>query len=203
MTRYRIVLDMTMNHWNPILILLLLLFLRVSLYAQQDSLPTLKKQNQIDSVKVSKHSPTTAMLLSIIPGGGQVYNKKYWKLPIIYGCLATSSYFIYRSANQMVSYRREYINRRDGYVDYLKPEYAQYNDENIINLKNKAQRNMEIAVGVTAVLYALNIIDAMVDAHLYEFDISDDLSLRWNPSVMAPPMAGQQPSYGVSLNFNF
>ena len=61
---------------------------------------------------------------------------------------------------------------------------------------------MEISIGVTAIFYVLNIIDAMVDAHLYYFDISDDLSLRWSPSVM-PSLAHNRPSYGMSLQFRF
>lgn len=61
---------------------------------------------------------------------------------------------------------------------------------------------MELAIAATAVVYILNIIDAMVDAHLYYFDISDDLSLRWTPS-MNFNMASNRPTYGVSLQFNF
>ena len=99
-------------------------------------------------------------------------------------------------------YRNEYINRRDGHVELLDPALADRADENIIQLKNDYRRNMEIAIGITAILYVLNIVDAMVDAHLYYFDISDDLSLRWSPS-MTPQMASRKPAYGLSLQFNF
>ena len=61
---------------------------------------------------------------------------------------------------------------------------------------------MEIAIGVTAILYVLNIVDAMVDAHLYYFDISDDLSLRWSPALM-PDLTSRRTSYGLSLQFKF
>lgn len=184
------------------LILAFLMVTGLTLSAQTDTSANAAQVSTSDSTKVAKHSPTTAMLLSIVPGGGQIYNKKYWKLPIVYGCLAASSYFIYSSATKMADYRNEFINRRDGNVELLVEEYAQYNDENIIELKNKYRRNMEISIGVTAIFYVLNIIDAMVDAHLYYFDISDDLSLRWSPSVM-PSLAHNRPSYGMSLQFRF
>ncbi|MCQ2285165.1 MAG: DUF5683 domain-containing protein [Bacteroidales bacterium] len=184
------------------LILAFLMVTGLTLSAQTDTSANAAQVSASDSTKVAKHSPTTAMLLSIVPGGGQIYNKKYWKLPIVYGCLAASSYFIYSSATKMADYRNEFINRRDGNVELLVEEYAQYNDENIIELKNKYRRNMEISIGVTAIFYVLNIIDAMVDAHLYYFDISDDLSLRWSPSVM-PSLAHNRPSYGMSLQFRF
>lgn len=185
------------------LLMIFILFGHVA-SAQQDSV-ILKAPGKVmkkDTVK-SKHSPTTAMLLSIIPGGGQIYNKKYWKLPIVYGCIGTSSYFIYRYASDMVMYRNEYINRRDGHDELLLESLANKNDENILELKNTSQRNMEIAIGVTAILYALNLVDAMVDAHFYDFDISDDLSLRIAPEVIYPNVARNKPSYGITLNFKW
>lgn len=163
-----------------------------------------------DSVLRKKHSPTVAGCLSIIPGGGQIYNKKYWKLPIVYGALGISSYFVYDFAHQMVQYKKEFINRRDGNTALLKPEYEIYTDENILALKNTYRRRMEIAVAVTAILYFLNIVDAVVDAHLYYFDISDDLSMRVTPQVNQNYMnslAQQQNrtsfNYGVNLTLNF
>ena len=155
-----------------------------------------------DSAQVAKHSPTTAMLLSIIPGGGQIYNRKYWKLPIVYGALAASGYFVYYSADKMLSFKNEYINRRDGNTELLNPNYAQYENENIIQLKNDYRRDLEIAIGITAILYASNIIDAMVDAHLYYFDISDDLSLQWSPALM-PSLARNTMHYGISLQLRW
>ncbi len=144
------------------------------------------------------------MLLSIIPGGGQVYNRKYWKLPIIYGLMGTSSYFIYRCAKQMNMYRDEYVARHnEALLDLVNPELSHLNDENVLALKNTQQRYMEIAIGVTALLYALNIVDAMVDAHFYDFDISDDLSLRVSPELFSPSMANSMPAYGVTLNLKF
>lgn len=187
------------------LILFSIILSGTPLWAQQDSVVVSTAQKgKADTVKVSKHSPTTAMLLSIIPGGGQIYNKKYWKLPIVYGLIGASSYFIYYSADKMIMYRNEYINRHtEGNEALLIPSLADKNDENIIELKNRNQRYMEIAIGVTAIFYALNIIDAMVDAHFYDFDISDDLSLRLSPNLISPTMANMRPAYGITLNFKW
>ncbi len=195
-----------MNWRISIVLLITIILLGHSLSAQQDSvvLNTATPVKTTDSAKVHKHSPTTAMLLSIIPGGGQIYNRKYWKLPIVYGTIGASSYFIYRFANRMVMYRNEYIYRHtEGCESLVNPQLADQNDENIIQLKNNNRRNMEIAIGVTAILYALNIVDAMVDAHFYDFDISDALSLRIAPQILAPNMSLNRPAYGVGINLKW
>ena len=161
-----------------------------------------------DSVLRKKHSPTVAGCLSIIPGGGQIYNKKYWKLPIVYGTLGISSYFVYDFAHQMVQYKNEFIYRRDGITSKINPDYAIYTDENVLALRSLYRRRMEIAVAVTAILYILNIVDAVVDAHLYYFDISDDLSLQLSPEItpsnyMASKYNKASYNYGINLTLSF
>ena len=176
----------------------------MSLFAYSQEI-TSEKQSRVkasDSVQVAKHSPTAAMLWSIIPGGGQIYNKKYWKVPIVYGLLEGSCYFLTKYASDMMLYRREFINRRDGNTELLIPGLADIPDENILYAKQKAQRNMEICIAATAIIYTLNFIDAMVDAHLYYFDVSDDLSLHWSPMLLPNPI-NTSPSYGVSLVLAF
>ncbi len=195
-----------MNHWKSTILLICFILLGHTLCAQQDSVitPHSQMKGKRDSVRVHKHSPTTAMLLSVIPGGGQIYNKKYWKLPIVYATIGTSSFFIYYTGHRMVMYRNEYINRHtEGKESLLNPALAQYSDENLIEMKNTSQRYMEISIGITAILYALNIVDAMVDAHFYDFDISDDLSLRVSPEVFNPVMTNSRPAYGITLNFKW
>jgi len=189
-----------MKQWKILILMMLFCVCGCSLQAQKDSIALSKSVS--DSVKVAKHNPTTAMLLSVIPGGGQIYNKKYWKLPIVYGALAASGYFVYSSAKSMMSFRDEFINRRDGNTSALVADYAIYNDENILQLKNDYRRNMEIAIGVTAILYVLNIVDAMVDAHLYYFDISDDLSLRLMP-VATPNLASNNLNLGLNVQLKW
>lgn len=134
------------------------------------------------------HDPGTAALLAIIPGGGQIYNKKWWKLPIVYGGLGASGYCIYHFASRMVKYQNEYYFRllaknNPSVKPYFDPELANIADANLLALKNDYRRNTEISAGVCVIFYALTIIDAVVDAHLFYFDISDDLSLKIEPSV--------------------
>lgn len=165
--------------------------------------------NVPDSVLRKKHNPNVAACLAIIPGAGQIYNKKYWKLPIVYGALGISGYFVYDFAHQMNLFKNEFINRRDGHTEKLNPNYTMYTDENVLAMKNYYRRNMEIAIAVTTVLYCLNILDAYVDAHLYYFDISDDLSMHISPQVNTnyPGISFNHQktslSYGVGLTLNF
>lgn len=193
-----------MRYGRPFLFLFLFtIVLGFSTQAQNDSLPiSAPSVSRTDSVKVSNHNPTTAILLSIIPGGGQIYNHKAWKIPIIYGLMGTSGYFIYYFGHRMVMARNEFINRRDGNIDQLNPFFKDDPDENLIPLKNTYLRNMELAIGATVILYALNFIDAMVDAHLYYFDVSDDLSLLWSPTVM-PTYASGSPAFGIGLQLRW
>ncbi len=198
-----------MRYAKSIFTIAILIVLSLNLQAQNDSVmaPTRVSKSSIrvstsDSAKVVKHKPSTAVCLSIIPGGGQIYNRKAWKVPIIYAGLCGCGHFIYTFGKDMVSYKNEFINRRDGNTALLDPQLENTPTENLITLKNNAMRNMEIAIGVAAIVYALNMVDAMVDAHLYYFDVSDDLSLQWSPSMM-PSIASNRLSYGVSLQLRF
>ena len=196
-----------MTEIRALLLSILFIVLGLSLKAQNDSVitpadipPTQVKAS--DSVKVVQHKPSTAMLLSLIPGGGQIYNHKAWKIPIIYAGLEVCGYFIYQNAEKMVAYRNEFINRRDGHTELLNPNFALTPTENLVQLKNDCMRKMEIFIGVGVIVYALNIIDAMVDAHLYYFDISDDLSLHWTPTLV-PSLTTSRPSYGATVTLKF
>lgn len=183
-------------------VVVVLLCMSLFSYSQEVISPKVSRVKTHDSLKVSKHSPTVAMLYSIIPGGGQIYNKKYWKVPIIYGLFEVSGYFLYKYTSEMLLYRREFINRRDGHTDLLIPGLANSDDENILSMHQKALRNMEISLAATALIYTLNFIDAMVDAHLYYFDVSDDLSLYWSPMLIPTP-GSTSPSYGVTVALTF
>ena len=191
-----------MKQLKQILTIVILLCMSLFAYSQEINTKNTSRVKAQDSVQVAKHSPTAAILWSIIPGGGQIYNKKYWKVPIVYGLLDASCYFLTKYATDMMLYRREFINRRDGNTELLIPSLADIPTENILALKQTSQRNMEICIAATAIIYTLNFIDAMVDAHLYYFDVSDDLSLYWSPMVMPNPI-NTSPSYGVSLALSF
>lgn len=145
------------------------------------------------------HSPTTATLLSLIPGGGQVYNEKWWKVPIIYAGLATSGYFIYDN-NQQLQFWTKIIDQR---LDSTQTdEYdGVYNTNQLFTIQNTYRRYRDLSIIITVAIYGLQILDANVDAHLYNFDVSNNLSINWQPQVVADPRFGMV--YGAAFTLHF
>jgi len=144
------------------------------------------------------HSAHKASVLStIIPGAGQVYNKKYWKVPIIYGSLATSIYFINENQNKYTTYKNAYLQRINGEID----DYSElYNISQLITIMDFYERNRDVSYIITAAIYLLNIVDASVDAHLLDFDVSDELTLSYTPSFIYTPY-GKNTSLSLKMNF--
>lgn len=153
------------------------------------------------------HSIGRAALYSaIMPGLGQAYNGKYWKIPIVYGALGTAGYFVWYWYDYYDELRTAYIARTDEDPLTIDDTYA-YIPSNDILLQyvEQSRRYLDMMVIVSFGVYALNIIDAIVDAHLYAFDISDDLTMQWQP-VFFPKTAGTASAYGtfgVHLNLQF
>jgi len=131
--------------------------------------------------------PKKAGLYSaILPGSGQVYTKKYWKVPVIYGGLITSAYYINESNDLYQLYKSTYLNRLDGdFSDNLN-----YSDSDL-------RRNREVSALLFTLTYILNIVDASVNAHLFDYDVSEDLSLHIQPVYFSKENAS-----GFSLSFN-
>jgi len=142
-----------------------------------------KRKLPIDTTKQKFHSPKKASWLAIIPGAGQIYNKKYWKLPIVYVGLGTTGALIYYYGRETSIYRKEYIARVNNNIDDKNPTFEDIPTENILSYRDYYRRNMEITVAACVVIYALSILDASVDAHFFYYDISDNLSLKVKPKV--------------------
>ena len=145
-----------------------------------------------DSALQKKHSPKIAIALSaVLPGAGQVYNKKAWKIPIIYTLLGGGVTLCCYFGAERRACINEYMHRANGETELLSSKFAQHDDETLISMKQSYTRYMEISIAATGILYMLNIIDAAVDAHLYYFDISDDLTFHIRPyaqpSFLAAP----------------
>lgn len=145
-----------------------------------------------------KHSPQKASVYSaILPGAGQVYNKKYWKVPIVYSALGSAAYFTYDNGNKYKQYRDALLLRQDGETD----EYnGVYTDSQLITIMEYYERNKEISIIMTAAVYILNIVDASVDAHLFDFDVSEDLSLNTTTKLIHT-QSGYQPTLSLQMNF--
>lgn len=153
-------------------------------------------QNDTVSV-VKKHNPKKATLYSaVLPGLGQAYNKKYWKIPIVYAGIGTIFYIADMNGDYYRDYRLAY-DYKTGVNTDVSEEVAdianRYSAENLIFLRDNYRRNMELSWIIMALWYGLNIIDATVDAHFFEYDISDDLTLNIEPMV--------QPNFGETAYF--
>lgn len=164
-----------------------LLFVCHPVLAQKDS--TKKRNTKIfskpDTAKA--YNPRIAMYRSaILPGWGQATNKKYWKIPVVYAALGTTTYIFFRNAKQYREARDAYTNATDGDVtnDYLIPQpYFAVKDqpERIKTFRNQVRQNVDYTVLFFIAFWGLNVVDATVDAHLKTFDVSDDLSLQIKP----------------------
>jgi len=153
------------------------------LFCQEDTLQTEKK---IDPAKLDSayHSPRKAALLSgVLPGLGQVYNKRVWKVPIIYGGFVALGYLIKRNAKEYNLWRQAYID----YPDYKLNVSYQLTKEQIERGKNFYKRQKELSIIGTAGFYLLQIIDATVDAYLFDWSVGDDLSLKIEPATIQAP----------------
>lgn len=158
------------------------------------------KFHKPEALRPKEHTGAKALCWSIIPGGGQIYNRQYWKVPIIYGAFAGMGYFIYYNYNRMSTFRDEYLYRVNHGNNPNLADYAQYPTSNIYSLYNSYNRNFQLMVIITVGIYALNLIDAYVFGHLFDFRIDDDLSLNVMPGVQPTP-EGLQPMLGLTFSF--
>nr|WP_262913414.1 DUF5683 domain-containing protein [Aequorivita xiaoshiensis] len=138
-----------------------------------------------------------AFYSAVIPGLGQAYNKKYWKIPIIYAGMAAGVYFYKQQDDDYNRFRDAYKRRLAGYTD---DEFQGISNDRLINAQKSAQRNKSYSIIVTLGFYLLNVIDANVDAHLQQYEVSEDLSLQ--PSLNYNQF-NAKPQYGMSLTYRF
>lgn len=140
------------------------------------------------------HSPKKAWILSaVLPGAGQIYNRKYWKAPIVWGGLAVAGYFLVDNLNQIEIYREAYRFENDD--DPNTENNTGYNSSQLLILIDDYKTWRDWSYIALGAIYILNIIDANVDAHLFYFDVSDDITMNVAPYVN--PFANQ--SAGISL----
>ncbi len=166
--------------------------------------PKIFAQNIDDTTNVY-HSPKKATIMSAcLPGLGQIYNRKYWKVPIVYAGLGGAAYGYFWNHNKYTTYRDAYVVRTDGDSSTVDEFDGFYSESNLLDLSNYYRRNMELSVVIFTFVYIINIIDAAVDAHLYDFDISDDLSMRVQPSMWRlNTNSGPSMGAGFTINLRF
>lgn len=154
----------------------------------------------------TEHSPTKAMWMSVVlPGLGQVYNKQAWKIPIIYAGAAGVTYFAVTNYQSREKFKNELINRQNGNTDALMERYANYPDANIYSIYQSYNRNFQLSIIIGGLFYALNIIDAYVYGHLFDFEINEDISLHLRPNVDMFDFGNgfSSPSTGLTVQIRF
>lgn len=143
-------------------------------------------------------NPRAAALLGVVPGLGQAYNKKYWKIPIVYAALGTVTYFTIRNTKEYHAARDNYRWLVDGDASTTtQGKFAGQEAPTLLSYRNTWQRYSELSYLGLGLTYLLSVTDAFVDAHLATFDVSDDLTLRMVPKVES--VAGPTFGLGVQL----
>lgn len=190
------------NYW---LILLCFVFFGVNPAFSQDSLATKVEQAQRqDSLAHKSNTPynplapsKAAFYSAVLPGLGQAYNHSYWKIPLVYGGIGTGIYFYIKNSDDFHRFRNAYKERLAGKDDEFKGKFS---DEGLRRAQKQLRKNKQISIFVTVLIYALNIIDANVEAHLGQFNVSKDLTMK--PDYEWNEFTGDS-NYGISFNLKF
>lgn len=132
-----------------------------------------------------KFDPRKATIRSaIIPGWGQIYNKKYWKLPLVYGALGITGGIFFYNISTYKALKAAYINISDGddsNNNLIDPRFSNLTEGAIRSYRDSYRQNIDYSVLFFILFWGLNVVDATVDAHLKAFDVGDELSLRIKP----------------------
>lgn len=178
-----------------------LLFLPSTTTAQVTVIDT-TKSNTIPAKKIIPHSPKKAALFSTaMPGLGQAYNKKYWKIPVIYAGFAGLAYSYSINQSKFTTYRNAYKYRIDSDPNTTDAYVGVYTDENLNTLQKYYHRYRDLSVIGMAALYVLNIVDASVDAHLFKFDVSDNLTMNIRPTLVNTSANTYTSGIGLKIKF--
>lgn len=174
-------------------------------YAQEVSDSVNFSESQINNDTLRSHSVRTAVILSAaLPGAGQVYNhlampkgkkKAFWKVPLIYAGLGASTYFLIDNQLTSRALRKEYNQRLEGLEG--DPQWQGYDLEGVLALHDQHLNRRDLSILALGVVYILQLVDAGVEAHFVSFDVSEDLSLAFEPTMM------DRSTLGMTLRLNF
>ena len=146
---------------------------------------TIQKTKKKKKKTVRYRSPKKATLMALMPGLGQIYNHKYWKVPIVYTGFAVLGYFIVTNTREYHTFRDAYNATADSAT--TNPYAQKYSASQLRTVRDYYRRNMQLSYILTGAWYILQIVDANVDAHLTHWNISNNLSLEVQP-VISPPI---------------
>ncbi|WP_425597910.1 DUF5683 domain-containing protein [Ulvibacterium marinum] len=167
------------------------------------------KKRRINPLAPSK----AAFYSAVLPGLGQIYNKRYWKVPIVYAAIGTGIYAYTFNDGRYNRFRDAFKRRRAGFTDDefydldgsgIDPGNPDFSDDALEDAQERFQRDRDLALLITILLYALNVVDANVDAHLKQYNIDDDLSFNLDiqPYIDLNPIT-TDPNYGLALTIKF
>lgn len=164
------------------------------------------KSNADSAVAIKKksvHSPLKAAVFSsVVPGLGQIYNRKYWKVPVLAAAGAGLVYGYSFNQSNYTKFKSELIYRqKNKAISNL--DLERYSDSDLNELQDFYRRYRDLTIIGMALLYAVNIIDATVDGHLYDFNVSDDLSLQLFDAPNLSAQNGARYPLSLSLTLNF
>ncbi|NJN33226.1 MAG: hypothetical protein HC817_02225 [Saprospiraceae bacterium] len=169
------------------------------------SIPTVSDSNNVQKDSVVKKKfipkPKKALLYSIIPGGGQVYNRKYWKVPLVYGAMG---FGVWRVATLTTSYQElnlAYKEKKNDVKPLTNPKFENVDVSRISQARNSNFAALQRAYVLAGFIYLLQTAEAFTNAHLMNFDVSDDLSFRLKPSFETSPIMGSAVGFGVVLKW--
>ncbi len=151
-------------------------FIGLHLFSQSDTVKTDKAKNK---KAIYREARKATIMSAVIPGLGQAYNRKWWKVPIVYAGLGGFGYLFYANQQNFSYYAKNLKYENDGDANTINE--TKYDSDQLLTLKNEYRKYRDLGVIGITIIYVLNIVDANVDAHLKTFDVSDDLSLQIKP----------------------
>ncbi|MEI6576107.1 MAG: DUF5683 domain-containing protein [Bacteroidota bacterium] len=146
-----------------------------------------------DTSKIKPHSATRAAIYSaVLPGLGQTYNKKYWKIPVVYAGFATFGYFVVSNNKEYTKFKNAYEYKNgDTNPDKFNEYVNKYTVEELQSGRDFYRRNRDLSIILTSFWYFLGIVDASVDAYMFDYNVTDDISLKVMPNFN--PISAQTP----------
>ncbi len=190
---------------KSIIYILFFAFFSATIQAQKDSI----NSKTIKDIKIEKGgvydplSPSKAAFYSaIFPGMGSVYNKKYWKTPIVWGAMGTSIYYYLNNNREFKRYRTAYKLRKNNLIDEFTVDGVEViSEETLERAQDQLRENRDMSLLTTVILYVLQIVEASVNAHLLQFNTDDNLSFK--PTFMNDPIYVEAPKVGLTIKYNF
>lgn len=183
-------------------------FMSFQVNAQKDSATVLSKKQKRELKKFQNTynplSPSKAAFYSaVIPGAGQIYNKKYWKAPIVWAAMGTSIYFYLDNNSEYKRYRRAFKIRNAGFQDEFTLDDGSelISTEGLVRAQRTLQNNRDLSLLTTVIFYVLQIVEASVNAHLLQFNTNDNLSFK--PILINNQIQTERPLVGLNLKYKF